>query len=410
LYGDVNASLNGLVMVFYDGQTGVSYAAYDLDGYTTNAQGFFVIGDAGAANVGLTITNGSLQNGADAIAMYIGNATDFPNGTAPTGANMIDAMVYGTADATATNLITGLGLNVTVPGYVQFDETAQTTGVDLTQSRVPDGGPAFINTNVVLQALTPGTYNIVILGCIDPTACNYNPEATVNDNTCVLPGGTCDDGNAGTINDVYDANCNCAGTALPAGCMDVAACNYDPNAQFDNGSCAYPGSTCDDLDPNTINDVYDANCLCAGTSGVLGCMDLNACNYNASATFDDGSCLFIGTACDDGDPNTTNDAIDFTCNCVGVIIGIQEEVGLNAINVFPNPSQNSFTVVFNSAINEAIQVRVTDVTGKTIHTEKRGVSVGKNTFTLPSEEWSNGIYILQINNEEKSIQMQLMKN
>ena len=410
LYGTANTSLNGLVMVFYDGQTGVSYAAYDLDTYTTNAQGFFVIGNAGAANVGLTIPNGSLQNGGDAIAMYIGNGTDFPNGTAPTGANMVDAMVYGTADATATNLITGLGLGVLIPGYVQFDETAQTTGIDLTQSRVPDGGPAFINTNVVLQALTPGTYNIVILGCTDPTACNFNGEATVNDNTCSLPGGTCDDGNAGTINDVFDANCNCAGTALPAGCTDINACNYDPTAQFDNGTCTYPGSACDDLDPNTINDVLDANCFCAGTSGVLGCMDLNACNYNAAATFDDGSCLFIGTTCDDGDPNTVNDAIDFSCNCVGVIIGVNEVEGLNAISVFPNPSQNSFTVTFTSTVNEAIQIRVTDITGKTIHTERRGIQVGKNTFTLPSENWSNGIYILQINNEETSVQMQLMKN
>ena len=410
LYGPANASLDGLVMVFYDGQTGVSYAAYDLDTYTTNAQGFFVIGNAGAANVGLTIPNGSLQNGGDAIAMYIGNATAFPNGTAPTGANMVDAMVYGTGDATATNLITGLGLDVMIPGYAQFDETAQQNGIDLTQSRVPDGGPAFINTNVVLQELTPGTYNVVILGCIDPTACNFNGEATVNDNSCVLPGGACDDGNAGTVNDVYDANCNCAGTELPAGCMDVAACNYDPNAQFDNGSCAFPGSTCDDLDPNTINDVYDANCLCVGTSGVLGCMNLNACNYNAAATLDDGSCLFIGTSCDDGDSNTVNDAIDLACNCVGIIIGVNEVEGLNAISVFPNPSQNSFTVSFNSTVTEAIQLRVTDITGKTIHTERKGIQIGKNTFTLPSENWSNGIYILQINNEETSVQMQLMKN
>jgi len=61
-------------------------------------------------------------------------------------------------------------------------------------------------------------------------------------------------------------------------------------------------------------------------------------------------------------------------------------------------------------VTEAIQVRVTDITGKTIHAERKGIQIGKNTFTLPSENWSNGIYILQINNEETSIQMQLMKN
>jgi hypothetical protein len=46
------------------------------------------------------------------------------------------------------------------------------------------------------------------------------------------------------------------------GCTDVTACNYNPLAAFDNGSC----------------------------SGFLGCMDATAINYNAIATCDDNSC------------------------------------------------------------------------------------------------------------------------
>jgi hypothetical protein len=45
-------------------------------------------------------------------------------------------------------------------GYAQFNETVQTSGLDLTQSRIPDGGPALSNYNVVLQPLTPGTFNV----------------------------------------------------------------------------------------------------------------------------------------------------------------------------------------------------------------------------------------------------------
>jgi hypothetical protein len=36
-----------------------------------------------------------LQNGADAVALYAANATDFPNGTSVTTTNLRDAIVYG---------------------------------------------------------------------------------------------------------------------------------------------------------------------------------------------------------------------------------------------------------------------------------------------------------------------------
>jgi hypothetical protein len=46
---------------------------------------------------------------------------------------------------------------------------------------------------------------------MDPNACNYNPLANIDDNSCILPGSPCDDGNALTINDSLDMNCNCVG-------------------------------------------------------------------------------------------------------------------------------------------------------------------------------------------------------
>lgn len=162
LYGEANASLDNLVIVFYGGTTGGSYAAFDLDGYTTDANGFFVLGDTLTTNVDYMITSATLQNGADGVALFVGNGSDFPNTTAPTTHNLIDVMIYGTDDAAATVLISGFGLDVMFPGYAQFNETVQAAGTDLTQSRIPDGGPALSNYNVALQALTPGTFNVTV--------------------------------------------------------------------------------------------------------------------------------------------------------------------------------------------------------------------------------------------------------
>ena len=50
---------------------------------------------------------------------------------------------------------------------------------------------------------------------------------------------------------------------------------------------------------------------------VLGCTNAQACNYNAAATEDDGSCLIQGASCNDGNANTTNDVINANCECAG---------------------------------------------------------------------------------------------
>ena len=94
--GTGNTDLSGLVLVFYDGDTDTSYYAMDLDGYATDENGLFVAGNASVNTVFLTFANQTLQNGADGVALYVGDAGDFPNGTAVTTVNLVDAMVYDT--------------------------------------------------------------------------------------------------------------------------------------------------------------------------------------------------------------------------------------------------------------------------------------------------------------------------
>ena len=215
------------------------------------------------------------------------------------------------------------------------------------------------------------------LGCMTPSACNYDPAATTDSGNCTFPGDSCNDGDATTVNDVLQADCSCAGVTIP-GCTDPFADNYDPTATVDDGSCIVTCQTVTftlDTDcwgsetswqlvdndsgailatggpfgnlENTVvnlclgNGCYDftifdsfgdglngaayAGCgidgnytWTDGTGAVLiqmlvadfgasetqqfclasgdGCTDASACNYDAAATTDDGSCEFLSCA------------------------------------------------------------------------------------------------------------------
>jgi uncharacterized protein (TIGR02145 family) len=106
----------------------------------------------------------------------------------------------------------------------------------------------------------------ILQGCTDGNACNFMAEATQGDGSCLYPNATCDDGNANTMNDVIDGNCTCSGVLMVNGCTNAQACNYNPSANVDNGSCLIQGASCNDGNANTTNDVINANCQCAGTS------------------------------------------------------------------------------------------------------------------------------------------------
>ena len=88
------------------------------------------------------------------------------------------------------------------------------------------------------------------------------------------------------------------------GCTDMSACNYNSSATNDDGSCEYPEENFD-CDGNCTADI-DCNGDCAGSaeldqcgvcdgddSSCSGCTDSEALNYDENATIDDGSCSYV---------------------------------------------------------------------------------------------------------------------
>ena len=138
-----------------------------------------------------------------------------------------------------------------------------------------------------------------ITGCQDSSACNFDETAT--------DAGYCDYAETN-----YDCAGNCLNDAdgdgvcdefepevMVLGCTSAEACNYDATATDDNGSCSFADTGYDctgeclaDSDGDGVCDAFE----------VLGCTDCAACNFAASATDDDSSCIYAsaGYGCDGG--------------------------------------------------------------------------------------------------------------
>ena len=190
------------------------------------------------------------------------------------------------------------------------------SGTDLTTNFYADG------SKCIAYEGTPGSENSVcqILGCTDTTACNYDEEANTDDGSCIL--------------------------LEPDGCTDSTACNYDVNATCDDGSCVY-ASGCDscygtndgtgyvldgDLDNDGICDEFE----------IYGCDNTEACNYYTFATENDGSCTFPGGDCEleGGIMGIYNDLCECVENNVSIIENHDKKELLHIINIIGQSTSN----------------------------------------------------------------------
>jgi hypothetical protein len=161
-------------------------------------------------------------------------------------------------------------------------------GIDLLESIVDNGGGG----------------GSVISGCTDPSATNYDPLATIDDGSCIIP--------------TY-------------GCTDPNAINYDPTATQDDGSCVYQSNSF----TITVQDIGDED-----NPIILGCTDPTAINYDPTATADDGSCVYPVSGCTDSTATNYNPLAtidDGSCVYPNPCAGINPSVNMSVTSgAYPN--------------------------------------------------------------------------
>ncbi len=171
-----NTSLEGLALVFFDGSDDESYLAIDLDGLSTNAQGYLVAGNQAIASAAITFADGAMQNGADAIALYVGSASDFPNNTPLTTVNLLDAVVYDTDDEDDLGLLALL-----LGGQTQMNEAGARNPDAVAMGRCPNGSGGH-RTSAALALISPSPREPnncgSILPTVTPSATSATPSST----------------------------------------------------------------------------------------------------------------------------------------------------------------------------------------------------------------------------------------
>ena len=147
-------------------------------------------------------------------------------------------------------------------------------------------------------------------GCTYFLAENFNPEAIIDDGSCIAYGCT----NPEAEN--YDSLATIEnGSCLIFGCTDLESFNYNPDAEFDDGSC--------------VDYVY-------------GCIDSNALNYNTLANTDDGSCSYcqLDVSIFSFNPTTSSSCDGF----ISLVFDGQEPYSVNWSN---NSTENTLSLMCN---------------------------------------------------------------
>lgn len=197
-----NFSLDGYVLVFFNaGNNDTAYLSFDLDGLVTDINGIVTLGNSGVSPApDRIINNNVIQNGPDAVGIYLGNPSSFVNGvTVAHTTNLIDALVHKTNDANPTTLMAALGVAVAYDEYISAASPSDVNSIQRkndgtyeTKTPTPDvpndgSGVVFNNLNVTLSPTgnqtEPNNFSVIFTLDSNVTGTNLDFSYTLANGT-----------------------------------------------------------------------------------------------------------------------------------------------------------------------------------------------------------------------------------
>ena len=150
-----------------------------------------------------------------------------------------------------------------------------------------------------------------------------------------------------------------------------------------------------------INDI-DGDGIC-DENEIMGCTDSTACNYNSDATEDDGGCFFIDDTCDDGDPNTVNDYYNDDCECVGDLIYNIDDLEVLSAHIYPNPASNYLTIYLGDLEGVNATIKLYDSSSKLVFE-----NISSSSLHIDLSSYAQGLYTIELSTSDKVIRHQVV--
>lgn len=266
---------------------------------------------------------------------------------------------------------TGFCMNADCFQFTAYSLTGESLEINLSNDSLTNYST--ITTNPYLGYSTAPIGLNQVPGCLDPFACNYNPDAT------------CDAGNC-----MYYCG----------GCMDPSALNYDSNVIFDDGSCYYqvemPIVGMQMIPDNENNQFYVMMNL-----SQLG----NAYPFIVTNSINDDLKMMNEVGSEMMGPYPCGDSVQFEIHAMGYNMNTlmsssvykmscdalsAESIDITGIMMFPNPAQNQVQI---SGLNDKDQIQVFDMQGKLVDSFQ---NVNTQQLVINTSKWANGLYNVRL--------------
>lgn len=126
-------------------------------------------------------------------------------------------------------------------------------------------------------------------------------------------------------------------------------------------------------------------------------------NYNAYPVTESG--VYIVEAVDSYNCTISDTVIVTVNNCTG----IDENESLVSVSLYPNPVQDNATLAIESVKNQELQVRITDMQGRTLQNYTVQAMQGSANFNIDASALKPGVYMIQLGSERMYKTISLVK-
>ena len=123
----------------------------------------------------------------------------------------------------------------------------------------------------------------------------------------------------------------------------------------------------------------------------------------ADSFYNDNTCLFVGDPCDDDDPDTLGDVFQVDCVCAGTPNTIVDELKDLSVLIYPNPASNNLTIDLGDLNGVNTTVKLYDSSSKLVFE-----TLSLSNFVIDVSSYAIGLYTLELSTSDKVLRSQVV--